>query len=264
MTRVLIGSPIHQKAEILNEFFISFSRLYKTNLTVDYCFFDDNNDNDTRNLIGKFKSENNEVIIFQSNDHQVYIKNQVTHYWNDQLIWKVATMKNKIIQYAIEKQYDYLFLVDSDLVLHPQTLKKLISTEKDIICNIFWTAWQPEALEMPQVWMEDEYSMCRKQNPPLSEEEIRKQTLLFIHQLKIPGVYEVGGLGACTLISKKALDAGVNFSKISNLSFWGEDRHFCIRAAALGFKLFVDTHFPAYHIYRESDLKGVEGFKSNF
>ena len=30
---------------------------------------------------------------------------------------------------------------------------------------------------------------------------------------------------------------------------FGEDRHFCIRAAALGLSLYVDTHYPAYHIY---------------
>jgi SRSO17 transposase len=66
------------------------------------------------------------------------------------------------------------------------------------------------------------------------------------------------------LISRTALEAGVNFSRISNLSFWGEDRHFCIRAAALGLQLFVDTHYPAYHIYRDSDLEGVKSFKLTF
>ena len=41
---------------------------------------------------------------------------------------------------------------------------------------------------------------------------------------------------------------------------FGEDRHFCIRAAALGFTLYVDTHYPAYHIYRESDLHNAKLF----
>src|SRR5690606_16148011 len=53
----------------------------------------------------------------------------------------------------------------------------------------------------------------------------------------------------------------VSFSEIKNLSFWGEDRHFCIRAAALGLSLYVDTNYPAYHIYRESDLEGVWKYK---
>ena len=53
-----------------------------------------------------------------------------------------------------------------------------------------------------------------------------------------------------TIKCNKALKLGVSFSIIDNISFWGEDRHFCIRAEALGLKLYVDTVYPAYHIYR--------------
>jgi len=69
---------------------------------------------------------------------------------------------------------------------------------------------------------------------------------------------KVGGLGACTLISSTALSAGVSFKPIKNLTIHGEDRFFCIRAAVLGIGLFVDTHYPAYHIYREQDLADVQ------
>ncbi|TGY42857.1 glycosyltransferase [Clostridium sartagoforme] len=79
--------------------------------------------------------------------------------------------------------------------------------------------------------------------------------------LKKPGTYKVGGLGACTLIDKSSLNKGVNFSRLYNISYIGEDRHFCIRAAALGIQLYVDTYYPAYHIYREEDLEGVDEYK---
>lgn len=79
-------------------------------------------------------------------------------------------------------------------------------------------------------------------------------------QLRQPGVYEVGGLGACTLIRRSALEKGVRFERIRNLSLWGEDRHFCVRAAALGIPLFVDTRNPAFHIYRDSDLEGADRY----
>lgn len=75
-----------------------------------------------------------------------------------------------------------------------------------------------------------------------------------------PGIYEVGGLGACTLISSSALSSGISYDRVHNISYWGEDRHFCIRAAALGLPLFVDTHFPALHLYRDSDLDLVAEF----
>ena len=58
-------------------------------------------------------------------------------------------------------------------------------------------------------------------------------------------------------IQKIALEKDINFLEIPNLSFWGEDRHFCIRAVASGFSLYVDTSCLTYHIYRELDLVGV-------
>ena len=94
----------------------------------------------------------------------------------------------------------------------------------------------------------------------LSEGERATRTAEFIVKLRSPGVYEVGGLGACTLLSREAMQKGFRFAPIPNLSFWGEDRHACVRAAALGLQLFIDTHYPAYHIYRDSDLTGVEAF----
>lgn len=58
-------------------------------------------------------------------------------------------------------------------------------------------------------------------------------------------------------IQKIALEKGINFLEIPNLSFWGEDRHLCIRAVDWGFSLYVDTSCLTYHIYRELDLVGV-------
>ncbi len=79
-----------------------------------------------------------------------------------------------------------------------------------------------------------------------------------IIQLREPGVYEVGGLGAATLVKKKALEAGVNFARIPNLDMWGEDKHFCVRAVCLGFRLYVDTRYPLFHMYRPRDVSEGE------
>jgi GT2 family glycosyltransferase len=262
--KVLIGSPIHQKSNILQEFLISLEELQKNSFSIDYLFMDDNSDEESCHLLQVFQQKHQNVEIVKLQNAADYHRDEYTHYWSDVLIWKVAAMKDSIIHYAKEHNYDYLFLVDSDLVLHPHTLEQLIKADKNIITNIFWTRWQPNTIEMPQVWVQDEYTMYTKnRSNPLSDEEATRQTFEFMAHLRVPGVYKVGGLGACTLISLKAIQAGVRFEKINNLSFWGEDRHFCIRAAALGFSLNVDTHYPAFHIYRESDLDGVSAYKQN-
>jgi hypothetical protein len=40
----------------------------------------------------------------------------------------------------------------------------------------------------------------------------------------------------------------------------GEDRHFCLRAEALGFALFADSTLPPLHLYRESELSRVDAY----
>jgi hypothetical protein len=271
--KVLIGSPVRQVPDILKEFLKSLDELEKDNIHVDYFFIDDNDSDLSKKILKDFSSSafslrtlssqnKRKVIIEQGDALEKYICTEKTHQWNENLIWKVAAYKNKIIDYGRRKFYDYIFLVDSDLVLHPKTLKSLISAKKDIISEIFWTKWQPDSPELPQVWLYDQYSLVpQSRGERLTQEESSIRVNKFLEQLKKPGVYEVGGLGACTLISKKAIQKGVSFEEIHNVSFWGEDRHFCIRAAALGFQLFVDTTCPAYHIYRQSDLEGIEGYK---
>lgn len=264
--RVLIASPVHQYPSILSEFLVSLVELDHTGIIVSYLFMDDNAEEESSRLLTRFSNEYARVSIINQNDSKpIYIRDEYTHFWRDELIWKVAGMKDAIIDHAKKKKYDYLFLVDSDLVLHPNTLLQLISAEKDIIANIFWTSWQPNTREMPQVWVSDEYTLYeKKQEEKLSDKEISRRTEAFLNQLRQPGIYEVGGLGACTLISKQALDAGVQYEKIKDLSYWGEDRHFCRRAMDLGFSLYVDTHYPAYHIYRKTHLAGVNKFKRKY
>ncbi|NLY43355.1 MAG: glycosyltransferase [Clostridiaceae bacterium] len=273
--KVLIGSAVRQSPEILKEFLESLNELDKDNYKVDYYFIDNNDQKASKELLETFakslnssKGQSNKnrskVIIHHEENDDKYECNEITHHWNHKLIWKVAEFKDRILKYSSKNDYDFVFLVDSDLVLHPKTLKQLVDSEKDIVSEIFWTRWKPNTQELPQVWLYDQYTMYK--NPAglsLNEKEIQAATESFLQKLKKPGLYEVGGLGACTLISKKAIQKGVSFKEINNISFWGEDRHFCVRAAALGFKLYVDTHYPAYHIYRASDLNGIDAYKKN-
>jgi len=43
----------------------------------------------------------------------------------------------------------------------------------------------------------------------------------------------------------------VCYDDIYNLGFDGEDRFFCVRAACAGLSIWIDTHYPAVHLYRD-------------
>ncbi len=259
--RVLVGSPVYQKPEILDAFLKSLKNLSRDTISIDYMFVDDNIDGNSSKLLAEFEREGSTVIILPSSNQGEYLCDDESHHWDDDLMLRVANYKNSIINYAIENNYDYLFFVDSDLVLHPNLIEHLKTSNKDIISEIFWSQWHNDRPFEPNVWLFDEYDLVPKRlGEKLSEKEMDIRQTRFLNQLRIPGLYEVGGLGACTLISRAALVEGVSFKPIKNLTIHGEDRFFCIRAAVLGIDLFVDTHYPAYHIYREQDLAGVQDY----
>jgi len=266
--RVLIGSPIHQKPAILSHFLDSLNRLHKRTLLVDYYFINDNVIEESSNLLKDFALHNNVIIEDSKKTSEVYKCDEVTHYWSVSLAWKVADFKNIIIKYARENNYDYVFLLDSDLVLNPRTLvhlinQELISTNRDLISNIFWTKFTPHENDLPQVWMFDEYNSSPQIRDEIVSRELAHERLSeFCNQLKQPGIYKVGGLGACTLFNRRALETGLEYTPLKNLMFNGEDRHFCMCASALDLGMYVDTHYPAYHIYRESLLAGVDHYIS--
>ena len=268
MKRILIGSPIKQKTNILKVFLENLVKMNYNDLEVSYFFIDDNTEKESSKLLERFSHDNENVILKKYKDYgfkqnEKYETND-THNWKKSLIERITIFKDSIIKYAQKENYDYLFLVDSDIVMNKETIQHLISREVDIISEIFWTSWNPGDNLVPQVWLQDESSLYirdwDKQYTDIEKKQLNKD---FIAKMKIPGIYEVGGLGACTLISKNALSYPLSFKTIKNVSFWGEDRHFCIRAKSLGLNLYVDTVYPAYHIYRESYLPGVENYLQN-
>jgi SAM-dependent methyltransferase/GT2 family glycosyltransferase len=260
--KILIGSPIHQKPEILKEFLECLSCLRHDNYNIDYLFYDDNKDDESKALLKRFSiAVENSAVRSMERSHE-YQCDENTHHWSEPLIWKVAGFKDEMIAHARENGYDYLFLIDSDILLEPSAIEQLVAAEKDIVSEVFWTAWYPGAPPLPNVWFYDHYDMVpRSREEKLTAEESFRRQSEFLKMLKNPGIYEVGMLGACTLLSRKALLSGISFQPLYNLSMWGEDRHFCIRAAALGFKLYADTHCKAFHIYRESDLDQARVFR---
>lgn len=259
--KILVGSPVYQKPEILEAFLSSLMKLNHKTFSLDYMFVDDNLDEKSIQLLADFKREGSQVVLLQGLEESEYLCDNESHHWDDHLMLKVANYKNTIIQHALDHQYDYLFFVDSDLILHPNLIEHLKAANKDIVSEIFWSQWHPKKPFEPNVWLFDEYDLVPKRlGEELTDEEMSLREKRFLKQLRRPGLYEVGGLGACTLISRSALEAGINFKSIKNLTIHGEDRFFCIRAAVQGVELFVDTHYPAYHIYREHLMEGVSDY----
>lgn len=162
---------------------------------------------------------------------ETYEKTANDHLWTTDLMLKMSELRNLTIKKMLLGGYDYWLSADTDIVMEPQTLTALIDADRDIVSEIFWTQ-APNGSWWCNAWQHDQYS------PP--EAEWRK-----------PGLYLCGMTGALMLVKRKVFEAGVDYTPIPNIkkALKGEDRHFCVRAACAGFEMWVDTHYPATHLY---------------
>lgn len=159
------------------------------------------------------------------------------HFWNEVGWRKMCLLRTRCMQRPGD--HDFVFFLDSDTVLLPPTLAHLVNIEgTDMLTEIHWTSWEAGAPPLPNVWSGGQYRFA-----PGFLEGLRKTT-----------VAPVGGMGGVVLIPRRVLAAGVTYQAVPNLDYQGEDRHFCVRAAAMGFRLHADTYYPALHLYRQSIL----------
>ncbi len=184
-----------------------------------------------------------------------------THNWGVSAIQRVAANKNRIIEYFLKSDSDYLWLCDADLMLDQMTLWSMLSCEKPVVAAVYWTKWhrntgEREVSAMPQVWLTHPYGMTGRgyEDPAEFRQQLIKRELT-----------QVWGQGACTLIKKDVLETGVTFSHQPELQdkggmSIGEDRHFCFQIERKHIPMYADPWPDIFHLYHlPEDLARVSG-----
>lgn len=149
--------------------------------------------------------------------------------------YQIDQIRNLIANWA--KHYDYLFSVDSDIVLPRDTLKKMIAADKDIISGLY--IQRIPGKQTLEVYMDTPGGGCT--NIPYSLIENR-------------GIVEIAACGmGCALIKSEV------FRKMEYPHFYyksaldhnhtvSEDVYFCLKAKSLGFTVWADPSIKCDHI----------------
>jgi hypothetical protein len=176
-----------------------------------------------------------------------------SHQWSVSAMQRVGAHKNKILQRALELKADACWLVDSDLILDRTVLASLIACDKPIACAVYWTRWARQQTETqtiwaaPQVWLRHPYLLDGR-----GMDEAGFRAKLVSRQLT-----RVWGQGACTLLSRRVLEAGINFSPAPEVKqeglMAGEDRQFCIKAERGHVEMWADPWPDIFHIYHRAE-----------
>lgn len=149
--------------------------------------------------------------------------------------YNIDQIRNLIAHWA--SHYDYLFSVDSDIVLPKDCLVKMLNHDKDMVSGVYIQRKPGE--EILEIYRKNQYGGVS--NVP------------FI-QLQPEGLHEVDGCGfGCVLVKSEVIrkigyPQFVYKSALSHKDTVSEDVYFCTKAKELGFKIFADSTIVCNHI----------------
>lgn len=133
----------------------------------------------------------------------------------------LATLRNRILDEAAWLGADYLLSLDTDVIVRPDTLRRLLDHKKDVVAALVRNgerAWN--YLQHDQ--SRDEYIRCGAPHP---------------------GLFRVGLTGAACLYSRRAIQAG-RFS----VGATGEDEGMARSLRAAGIEMWVDGTHELEHV----------------
>lgn len=222
--RILISTCVRQREEIFLEYLNSLNHLIIPNgYTINKFFYLYNCPELAKHLkenefLNAYSEKENKEIIFKN----------------------YATIRTAILKKVRDEKYDYLFMVDDDILLHPKTLIVLLKNNSDIIGNALWIKTGDRHLTI---------------NGNKDEERGEYSNL---EDFKKPGIYEVGWTQYCTLISNKIFNnSNISYYTIPDVDYLQSQEYaLCLRAKCNfpDLKILLDTRLPARSLYTNEEL----------
>lgn len=234
--RILIAAPVNCSEVMFQEYLNSLNHLIlPKNYIVDKFFVLN------KNSILKKYLKNEEYIEVDNNNLVLEKEKNKPKKWKAENYNFIAKLRNYILEKARNNNYDYLFSVDSDILLHPKTLYHLISCNKDFISTAVWTKLENLNLSINCAQYEGwgEYS----------NKEIFRQK----------NIYKIGWTCIAVLMTSKIFsNPNIIYDQIPGVDNTGsEDYSFCLRCYCNipDLECYISTYYPARHLYHEKDLE---------
>lgn len=268
--RLLIAAPVNTEPRLLELHLeaLSFQERPDGIDEIDWLFIDDNDIEESSSVLRGFVSDDQ---IIPSSDI-VPVKTRHRHQWDHVLTIeftsRIGLMRNYLLDYA-RGQYDYLYMVDTDLLPQSDTLRILLEADKDMACAVFWTEWPKSqsaggrSEPLPNAWESGNYSFVtldairRHSSDPKLLAEIHEE---FLNELRT-GVdpIRVGCSGACSVFKMDRIPPLANYTAPRYFGeLWGGDRWFGMRAEVMGVEIWVCPNTRVFHCYRPENLKQAE------
>lgn len=223
--KVMIGCPMRNRAWILPRYLESLTSLEYPSKYLNYCFIVNDCIDSTLSLLDTFANEHpNQVKILVHDLGERQSRSHLRGYYN---FAHLAQLRNSLLSAFLKSDCDFLFSVDSDIVMPLISLKQLLADDCAIVSALVCTGHE--------LGYTDIYNILRH------TEEGR-----WIHIRDIPRdrIFEVDCTGAAYLLKREVIERyGIRYSA----AYGAEDIGFCRNAALKGLKIFCDGRVEGKH-----------------
>lgn len=174
---------------------------------------------------------------------------------------RLISSRNKIIDYATSKNFDYLLMLDGDVMVPNYVLKTLLNFDKDVISGLYYGDFKRggEMVNLPVAFSsitQEEFDKLKEKNklPELAKTKEDMMRHLNAQEINNNSILEVfAPSGGCLLLSRKAFTSGAKYG-LGNFPkeiFCTEDIYFFNRLRERGFKLYCSPKVLCEHIFLE-------------
>jgi len=245
--KILVASPTYKGMKYCQDKFInSLQQIDYPNF--DILIIENSEDNKNFNELKKRK----EIKIIRNNSSE---KDKMK---------RLVNSRNEIIQYVLDNNYDYVLMMDSDVIPPKNILKELLKSNKDIVSGLYYNYFVVDGKTkyMPVCWTaltEKEFEEIKKkiQLPSFVRSHLDLRTHLTEEEANSGRLIKVLFPSAgCMLIKKEVLTNEKVRYGLLNTKNWGgvkttDDIYFITKAREQGFECFCNTNVKCEHLIKE-------------
>lgn len=233
---IIVGCPVQNRDWVLPYYLKAIYDLDYDKKEIKLCFLVNDSTDGTDQILIDFRNkyQNQYAGIAVKVERYGFSADNRDKGRNTNSFQQFAFVRNKYLELVKQTGVDYLFSVDSDILVPSNSLRKLISNDKDI-CSML-----VNNMATRRGYGKDAMNILEYKGR--SQDKCQH---LYEHVLAYPQntVFEVEVTGAAYLIKRKVL-SDVRYEWHNQ----GEDIGFCVNAKKKGYRIWCDSTLYGEHI----------------
>lgn len=230
MPQVMIGCPVRNRGWILPRYLQHLTALNYPQEQIEYCFVINDSIDDTESILLEFTRRFPTRLLHKNSSRPGGWERGFYQFS------RLAELRNRMLEEFLQSPCDYLFSVDSDILVPPNCLGLLMQADEDVVSALVCNG--------EEIGDNRFYNVFN-----LAEDHLQP-----IRDFPRDRLFPVECTGAAYLLKRRVISAGVRYN-----SRWGpEDIGFCQGAREQGFTIYCHGAIECRHIMKNSQKYRLE------